>query len=936
MLLRLLAIAPFAVAVPAQQFVAELDPSPATTVASNAHNAIAGGGYAWFAADAAGAGIELHRTDGTAAGTAVWLDLGPGAAGSSPRPLAVVGNYVVFKASNPHANEYAVWVSDGTTAGTVRLWGPIDSPTEVRVLGTVNGRIVCADNRFFWRVFSSDLTAPGTFQIGSFNEVGEAVVHGNELLLLGRGSDHRLYATTGVGLVERKALGGLASSGFAALGAHQFFLVDVASQTQLWRTDGTTAGTTMVLALGPTQGPGSVATVGGRLLIGAANQLFASDGTAAGTAAIAAPVTNPHSLTVVGNLAYFRSGGAATGEELWRTDGTAAGTLLVSGLANARYEHMVPVSGRLFCFVTTTNPPLLLSSNGTAAGTQTIPVALSPAYTSLAALGTEAVGTFGFGSSDPEVHATDGTLAGTRRLTHEQSRPGVRSAGPGAALGDVLFVVADTAPFGSELWRTDGTAAGTSLVQDLAPGPAHGVNEVVTFQGQLWFTSGPALWRSDGTPVGSSLVLQPDPAALWLFGVVAAPDHLLFSTSVNGVQRLWRSDGSTAGTVELDSVGNYQVLFNWLQVGGLTFYNKLDFFQRELWCTDGTPAGRVNLGLADRAFGVLGSRVLFSRPSGAAFEVWSTTGTAASNVLVAQVAWPPTSSAAIGDRLVWVASSGHVYATDGIAQNAALPVPRVVHRPVRGSDAVYLVTEEPVEGRVVYRTDGTSAGTMRATRVGQGPGAGVFAFEALGAGNRLFLAASDGSSGSEPWIGDGTSSGTQLLADLHPNGNSNPQLLGVAGTRAFWIADDGIVGRELWKVDLGAVGAANVQSIGAGCVGAGGVPRLSADGLPLPGTGTLALTMDRAAPSSLALWFTGVGAGSLPLGGGCEFYPANVLLVSWSLTDAFGRAAMPLPLPANPALIGVMLTVQGSAIDALGASAFGTSVTQGLLLVIGG
>jgi len=936
MLLRLLAVAPLAVAVSAQQFVAELDPAPATTIDSNARRAIAGGGYAWFAADAAGAGIELHRTDGTAAGTSVWLDLVPGAASSSPRPLAVVGNRVVFQAANPHANEYAVWASDGTAAGTVRLWGGIDSITEVRVLGTVNGRIVCADNRADWRIFSSDLTAAGTVQLGSFYQVGEAVVHGNELLLLGRWSDYRLYATDGTSLVERKALGGMALSGFAALGADQFFLVDVFGQTQLWRTDGTTTGTTTVMGFGATQGPGSIATAGGQLLIGAVNQLFVSDGTAAGTAAIAAPFTTARSLTAVGNLVYFTSLGA-TGEELWRTDGTAAGTLLVSGLAGADYDQMLAVSGRLFCFVWTSSGQVLLCSNGTPAGTQTIPVTLSAQYASLAALGAEVVGTFGFASSGMELYASDGTLAGTRRLTHNQERPGVRSASRGVALGETLFVVADTAPFGRELWRTDGTAAGTALVQDLTPGPGHGVNEfaVATFRGQLWFASGNALWRSDGTAAGSSLVVQPDPAVPWLSGVVAAPDHLLFSTGGSGgVQRLWRSDGTAAGTVELDSAGTYQTLSNWFQVGGLTFYIKQNFFSRELWRTDGTLAGKVFLGLSEDAFGVLGNRVLFRRASGAGLDIWSTTGTVASNVLVAHVTWPPLSSAAIGDRLVWVALDGHVFATDGIALNTALPVPRVVQRPVCGSDGVYLVTEDPVEGCVLYRTDGTSAGTMRAARVGQGPGAGAFTLDTIGAGNRLFLAGNDGSTGSEPWISDGTRTGTKLLADLNANGNSNPQLLGVAGHRAYWIADDGIVGRELWQVDLGVIGAASVQSIGTGCVGAGGVPRLFADGVPLPGS-SLVLSMDRAAPVSVAMWFVGAGVGNLPLGGGCVFYPTAMLLASWSLTDIFGRSSLQLPLPPDPALTGVMLTVQGSAIDALGASAFGTTVTQGLLLVVG-
>jgi hypothetical protein len=91
----------------------------------------------------------------------------------------------------------------------------------------------------------------------------------------------------------------------------------------------------------------------------------------------------------------------------------------------------------------------------------------------------------------------------------------------------------------------------------------------------------------------------------------------------------------------------------------------------------------------------------------------------------------------------------------------------------------------------------------------------------------MIFSADDGVNGQEPWVTDGTQSGTmcgtgarvvgvdvlrmrRLLMDIKPNGASNPQDFTNVGNVVYFSADDGVHGRELWRyvITLGDVVAA--------------------------------------------------------------------------------------------------------------------------------
>ncbi len=69
-----------------------------------------------------------------------------------------------------------------------------------------------------------------------------------------------------------------------------------------------------------------------------------------------------------------------------------------------------------------------------------------------------------------------------------------------------VFFVANDGLIGDELWKSDGTKAGTVLVKDIIPGFASSnPKNLQNINGTLYFTAdngknGVELWKSDGPP----------------------------------------------------------------------------------------------------------------------------------------------------------------------------------------------------------------------------------------------------------------------------------------------------------------------------------------------------------------------------------------------------------------------------------------------------
>jgi ELWxxDGT repeat protein len=99
------------------------------------------------------------------------------------------------------------------------------------------------------------------------------------------------------------------------------------------------------------------------------------------------------------------------------------------------------------------------------------------------------------------------------------------------------------------------------------------------------------------------------------------------------------------------------------------------------------------------------------------------------------------------------------------------------------------------------------------------PGAGSAGPESLTAVNEcLFFVADDGIHGRELWTSNGSESGTILVKDIHPGAEAGgPHALTNVAGRLFFVADDGVHGPELWVSD--GYGAAMVRDIVPGSSG---------------------------------------------------------------------------------------------------------------------
>jgi ELWxxDGT repeat protein len=188
--------------------------------------------------------------------------------------------------------------------------------------------------------------------------------------------------------------------------------------------------------------------------------------------------------------------------QLWRTDGIV-GTpeLLYDGLILGTDLH--PAGDHAF-FLDAQNP--LMVTDGTVAGTHKVRGWADGLYGStvvrrMTSLDRRVV----FEVNAPkdiggELWISDGTRAGTRLL--RDIRPGSADARPRhlTRSAGVLYFVANDGRHGRQVWRTDGTTAGTTRVTNVATA----VRGLWECDGSLLFVgvdrAGASLWSSNGTP----------------------------------------------------------------------------------------------------------------------------------------------------------------------------------------------------------------------------------------------------------------------------------------------------------------------------------------------------------------------------------------------------------------------------------------------------
>jgi ELWxxDGT repeat protein len=434
-----------------------------------------------------------------------------------------------------------------------------------------------------------------------------------------------------------------------------------ATGRELWRSDGTANGTSLLKDIWPEQTTTQardiepVAEFNGAYYFRARNaagvQLWKTDGTVAGTVAVATTSPTGSSDTTVGGvvfnnrLFFLVDGGSQYGAQstLWSTDGTSAGTvpLVYAGHEPDVVEELLVANGKLFFAVGDVGQEdgvsreAVYSTDGTVAGTVKLLENDGGGIGQLIALGNKVVFSARIPGLGNELWQSDGTLAGTTVVIDlaagQTSGVSISSSAPFKFNNAVYFVGTNRADgVDDELWRSDGTAAGTYRVKDIFPGPDDSsIENPVVGDSFFYFTAitstaGRELWRSDGTEAGTVQVKDITPGATGANPrLLVANGDLLFFTVGGSITNLtlWRSDGSEAGTVEVKLLGSPTFAqFGPLVVapGGIVFlYNNGE--GKQIWFSNG-EAGQT-YALTDPETGtplLVGTEILATLFSGSA------------------------------------------------------------------------------------------------------------------------------------------------------------------------------------------------------------------------------------------------------------------------------------------------------------------------------
>ncbi|RKG87253.1 hypothetical protein D7W82_14205 [Corallococcus sp. CA049B] len=213
---------------------------------------------------------------------------------------------------------------------------------------------------------------------------------------------------------------------------------------------------------------------------------------------------------------------------------------------------------------------------------------------------------------------SDGTEAGTVQVKVFPGPPGVYQPQNLVAVGNKLFFQTRTDTTGMELWSSNGTEAGTRLVKDITPGAEGSVMTNATeLNGRLVFFrwvpvpgdgARPELWRSDGTAAGTLRVKDFGGLTNLGYYTLKAGNALLFIFSEDTGTTLWRTDGTHAGTTSvkrLDAGNAY--LSGVSSPGEPPLFILEDGPNSEVWKTNGTAAGTVRLEAFGRRVHLLGT-----------------------------------------------------------------------------------------------------------------------------------------------------------------------------------------------------------------------------------------------------------------------------------------------------------------------------------------
>ncbi|HKV08852.1 MAG TPA: hypothetical protein VJ725_11980, partial [Thermoanaerobaculia bacterium] len=497
----------------------------------------------------------------------------------------------------------------------------------------------------------------------------------------------------------------------------------------LWQSDGTPEGTKPNEVFGRTD-PGTFRVLGGRLVLSATSregeqQIWETDGTAAGTRALSDPAGGPlrgqdRPIPFAGAL-YTSAVRKPVGQQIWRlADGRATPITDLRHLASGIGPYdAVPVGDRVLftgsgtrewlsvaedgsieevpglspfnCYFDRLCPlPRILvgrrllfgqgfglrATDGTAAGTAAVPLERdgeNQDATAIGAWGDRALVVDGKGG----LWTSDGSSAQFFTQLPNSGLYGDESQiGPPLALGPLAFlfrlVSVDDGLVAEELWRTDGTAAGTLRLASSDPFDEDLPSDTypALVGGRLFFLFQGVLWVSDGSVAGTKPLANQLPGGT--FALAAGTTTLYAAAYAPGDSlALWALDPQTLQATRLATYRGIGRGAGWPLgnvLGNTLLFRATDENGVTRWrVTDGTPRSTREVpeplaSLETEKFFTAGDRHWFTAcDSEHGCELWST-DRRGEDTRIVQDLWPgPQSSRpeflAVTEDALWLAAT---------------------------------------------------------------------------------------------------------------------------------------------------------------------------------------------------------------------------------------------------------------------------------------
>lgn len=336
---------------------------------------------------------------------------------------------------------------------------------------------------------------------------------------------------------------------FNAFGGAVFAAMDSEHGSELWFTDGSPAGTRLVKDLRP-----------------------------------GAEGSSPRQFVALGDLVYFKARGQiGSGLQVWVTDGTAAGTSVVTDFTwessfDTGVDRLAAVPGksRLVFSVGWHNgvgehSDQVMALEGDTLTTIKAGVHVNDYFTWIYPVGGYIY--FVYAAYVPEGYVaggatrytrfelwrTDGTLAGTEQASIDDELTLLDLATPQLSLqGDPVFS-ANSVEHGWELWRLDSVSGVARELKDTNPqGAASGYpGSLVKIGDHIYFSAettetGSELWVTDGTTEGTRLVADTVPGAAsgGPFDFAPRAGLVYFIVYVDPEYQIWSLDPKVEGSAK--------------------------------------------------------------------------------------------------------------------------------------------------------------------------------------------------------------------------------------------------------------------------------------------------------------------------------------------------------------------------------------------------